>query len=538
MRLAALISSLSTFGFLVTISACSSDSSAVGGAGGKSGSDESSETDTSPNGSSGGGKTGKDGGTPGPGDGTDPGVKGLGSSTLRSGTAQLVGVTRGSTPMAVYLFAGASSLSLEAVPLTGGSPTVIAADLSGDEDYGVSGGAAWWYTAIDDSGIGTVNFWTPANGSKTAVATGSIDGFFWATDDGTRVAFSVAGTTKTTNVAVTSSDAPTATAVLTGNYALDFPTNECFPDVGFVGTSLFAAFCSVQTVGSPNSTAARIVAVDSAGTVKRLDATGNANNTIALSADKPLWYADTTGSKVFVIGSGSGEGRILDVATAPATGGITTLETGVVDGYLLDDGTAVYATATAVKRGNGAGQAKTLTTSIVKSFLSRTHSGDRLVFRSLDPAGDYGLTDLRTIDTATENQATKDLVPTASVSVSGLDGNGSHVFYVSDLTEDDNGFLSGVLKALPIGGGKEIILASASPGGVPIPGTNSIIAAGSATLDTDGNVLVSIAHVNVNTTTSLPIAADVIPNAWGFDGKRFVYTRAGTAPGIYAVDLP
>lgn len=538
MRLAVLISSLSAFGFLATLSACSSDSTVVSGAAGNDGSGESDGTTTTPSGGTGGSKNGKDGGTGGTGDGPGPGTNGLGSSTLRSGTAQLIGVTKGSTPMAVYLFAGASSLSLEAVPVAGGSPTVIAADLTGDEDFGVTGGAAWWYTAIDDNGVGTVNFWTPANGPKTAVATGSIDGFFWATDDGSRVAFSVAGNTKTTNVAVTSSDAPSATAVLNGNYALDFPTNECFPDVGFVGTTLFAAFCSVQTIGSPNSTAARIVAVDGAGTVRRLDATGNANNTIALSSDKPLWYANTTGTKVFVIGGGSGEGRILDVASAPAAGGITALETGVVDGYLLDDGTAIYATGTAVKRSTGPGQSKTLTTSIVKSFLTRTAGGDRLVFRSLDPAGDNGLTDLRTIDTAAENQPTKDLVPTASVSLSGLDGNGSHVFYVSDLIEDDNGFLSGVLKALPIGGGTEIILASASPGGVPIPGTNSIIAAGNATLDTDGNVLVSIAHVNVNTTTSLSIAGDVIPNAWGFNGKRFVYTRAGTAPGIYAVDLP
>ncbi|AKV01029.1 hypothetical protein AKJ09_07692 [Labilithrix luteola] len=485
-----------------------------------------------------GGSTGKDGGK-GPTSGDDdPGTNGLGSVTLRNGTTQLLGVTTGSTPMAVYLFSGAQSLSLEAVPVGGGSPTVIAMDLTGEEDYGISGGAVWWYTAINASGIGTVNFWTKANGAKTAVASGSIDGFFWASEDGSRVAFSVAGSAKTTNVAVTGSDAPSATAVLQGNYSLDFPTSECFPDVGFVGTTLFAAFCSVQTVGSPNSTAARIVSVDGAGAVRRLDAANNANNTIALSATKPLWYANTTGTKVFVIGAGAGQGRILDVATAPATGAVTALETGVVDGYLLDDGTAIYATGTAVKRGNGTGPAKTLTTTIVKSFLTRTPTGDRLIFRSLDPAGNNGLVDLRTITTSSENQSTQDLVSTASVTLSGLDGNGTHVFYVSDVVEDANGLLSGVLKALPMTGGTEIILAKGSPGGVPIPGTNSIIAAGDAALDTDGNVLVSVAHVNVNTTLSLPIAKEVIPNAWGFSGKRFIYTRAGSNPGIYAVDIP
>ena len=538
MRLAVLVSSISVVGLLTWVSGCGSSDA----------SDDASQVDAGVDsgkkkGSSSGEWTGDDDdddSTPGKKDsGTKP-PGALTSTVLKSGLAQLMGVTTGSSPMVVYLTVQNQTLSLEAIEPTGGTPMVIATDLTGEEDIGINGGAVWWYTDVNTAGLGTVNFWTKANGAKTAVATGSIDGFFRASEDGTRVAFSVAGAAKTTQMAVTSSATPSATAVLTGNYALDFPTDECFPDVGFVGTTLVAAFCSVQTAGSPNSTAARVVAVDASGTVTRLDATGNANNTVALSLDKSLWHANTAGTKLFVIGSGaSAEGRIIDVATAPAAGSTIVLESGVTDGFLLDDGSAVYTTGTAIKRGNGSGAAKTLTTAAVKAFLSRSAGGDRLLFRSLDPAGDYALHDLRAIDTSTDNQAATDLVPTASVSLEALLNGGSHVLYRSDLAEDPtSGALLGKLEAKPIGGGKAVQLATGSLGGLPVSGSTGVVNAASIKEDGDGNPVLVLEHVDAVSAAARAISDDVVPNAWDFIGKKFIYTRVGATPGIYVVDLP
>lgn len=538
MRLALLVSSISLLGLLTWASGCGSSDASDDAPQADAGVDSGKKK-----GSSSGEWTGDDDdddSTPGKKDsGTKPSGA-LTSTALKAGAAQLIGVTTGSSPMVVYLTVQNQALSLEAIAPTGGTPTVIATDLTGDEDIGVNGGAVWWYTDVNASNLGTVNFWTKASGAKTAVATGSIDGFFWASEDGTRVAFSVEGAAKTTRVAVTSSATPAATAVLTGNYALDFPTDECFPDVGFVGITLFAAFCSVQTAGSPNSTAARVVAVDASGTVTRLDATGNANNTVALSLDRSLWHANKAGTKLFVIGSGaSAEGRIIDVATAPVAGSTVVLESGVTDGFLLDDGSAVYTTGTAIKRGTGSGAAKTLTTASVKAFLSRSAGGDRLLFRSLDPAGDYGLHDLRAIDTSTDNQAATDLVPTASVSLEALLNGGSHVLYRSNLAEDPtSGALLGKLEAKPIGGGTPVQLATGSLGGLPVAGSTGVVNAASIKDDGDGNPVLVLEHVDAVSAAVRQISDDVIPNAWDFIGKTFIYTRAGATPGVYVVELP
>ncbi|MDF2695283.1 MAG: hypothetical protein K0S65_3666 [Labilithrix sp.] len=538
MRLTVLVSSISVLGLLTWTSGCSTSDTS----GDVSPIDAGVDSGGKKKGSSSGDSTSDDDDEPTPGKNKDSGTAPPGdltSTALKSGAAQLIGVTSGSTPMVVYLAVQNQVLSLEAVAPTGGTPTVIATDLTGEEDIGVNGGAVWWYTALNAGGLGTLNFWTKANGAKTAVATGSIDGFFWASEDGSRVAFSVGGAAKTTEVAVTSSATPAATAVLTGNYAVDFPTDECFPDIGFVGTTLFAAFCSVQTAGSPNSSAARVVAVDAAGTVKRLDATGNGNNTVALSLDKSLWHANTAGTKLFVIGSGaSAEGRIIDVAAAPAAGSTVALESAVTDGFLLDDGSAVYTTGTAIKRGTGSGASKTLTTATVKAFLSRSAGGDRVLFRSLDTAGDYELHDLRAINTSTENQAATDLIPTASVSLEALINGGSHVLYRSNLAEDPSGALLGKLEAKPIGGGAAVQLATSSLGGLPVPGSTGIVNAASVKDDGDGNLVLSLEHVDAISAAALPISDDVLPNAWDFVGKTFIYTRAGATPGIYVVELP
>ncbi|MEA2747969.1 MAG: hypothetical protein QOI41_2112, partial [Myxococcales bacterium] len=198
---------------------------------------------------------GPDGGSEGGGDGG-----GVLPTTLKAGAAILIGIT--SDGYAAYIAIGASSASLEVVPVTGGAPTVLVPAFAQTDGVTVSGASVAYWTTVT-AGIGTLGYWSKASGPKAAVAAASKSGMFFSTTDSARIAFSVAATANSTDLALTTPVAAANTPVLTGTTGAGRAINlaaaaNCAPDIRFKGKILFAAYCTGTAAGT---TAARLVTI-------------------------------------------------------------------------------------------------------------------------------------------------------------------------------------------------------------------------------------------------------------------------------------
>lgn len=451
------------------------------------------------------------------------------TTAIKTGPSQLVGITTGSTPHVVYVAVVNQQLSLEAVPVAGGSPTVLAT-LTPDDDFGVTGGVVYWFTGLDEDGIGDLSIWTKAGGTKAKVAKSFVGGTTYGSEDGSRVAFAVNVAGISFDLAVTGTASPSASPVLTGNDTIDVPSDDCLPDIGFAGNTLFAAFCTSQTAGTANSSAARLYAIGPAGAAKRLDAKGTvAANVVRLSATTSLWFADKTGSKVFFIGSGTdSQGRLVDVASAT----VTPLENNVIGGFMLPDGSsAVYATAQAVKKSGAT--PTVLATTPVRRLAALGSNGKRVFFSSL-PAGAGGLSDLRSLDTAAAG-APADLVATATGLFSGILGGGDFVMYRTGV--DPTG--KGTLASKPAAGGNEVVLSTSAYGAIGIPSTTGVLVATKVDTTPAEVPFATLEYLDGATGgTPTTVSTDALVNAWAVSGKTFVFTRIGTEAGVYAAALP
>jgi hypothetical protein len=520
MRLAILVGTISASGALLaaTIAACGSDP-ASGGAGFDAGASSGSS------GSTGDGGAELDGGPD-----ADGGPATV--ATLRAGRVVLVGVT--TDDLAVYLVdGGAGASNLEAVALAGGAPTVLATGLTATDRAFVEGGAVAWYTAVDANGIGTVNLWTKASGAKPALSTTSRVGLFSATADGARAAFSVGATATSTDLAVTDTAAPAATAVLTGANAINLAASlDCAPRLAFAGGALFGAYCNGTLAGA---NAARLVTVTPAGVAKRLDdANVNAAGTI-----RPFFSIDKAGDKVFVISAGGSRGHVILPATAPAAGGDIPVELDTEEGFLRDDGSAViYRTGVddALKRATTADPPVivTLVATGVKEVLAVDKTQSRVLFHTLDPATADDLVDLRSLDTTPAVPTPPvDIVPTAAAAPVGFSADGASILYFSDLATGSK------LKTQPAGGGPEQLLALDIGAAMIAPDGSGVV------LVTDDVVqgqetLLTLAYVDTLVGGAPhPIADHVPQGAYRFSGRKFVFARTSeTSPGLFRVDLP
>lgn len=457
---------------------------------------------------------------------------------LKAGGAVLLGVT--DDELAVYVTIGGASSALEAVPLAGGAPTVIAATIDVQTDnVVVSGGAVGWWTGINQTtGVGTFNVWTKADGAKTALSAASASGIFTATADGTRIAFSTAATAAVSDIAVLTT--ATATAQANGIFAaadsinltaLEPPAQgqpaPCGLDMSFVGKKLLAAFC----VPASDTDARLYLVPDGTTTEIRLDSAG-----AAAGAIRPFWIADATASKILVIGTPpNATGRIITPGANTGASTSVALENGTgLTGFLTDDGSAVvYRTAAGLRRAaTGATPAPKMLVAGAKSLLDTTADKTRVLLRTLDPA-QTGI-DIRSADTTTENQTPKDIVATASASPLGFTGSGAHALYLSDVSQTGN-----KLKAQPAAGGMERELAKDIEGVAVAPEGDGVILLENG--QAQGQLtLYDARYVNAATGASSKKIADGIPDS-GFQlvKKKLVYSRiAQMGAGLFVADLP
>jgi hypothetical protein len=493
------------------------------------------------------GEAGTSGGLDGGGEGGDGGG-GIMPTTLKSGSVILAGVT--SDGYAVYIAISGMTATLEVVPVAGGAATVLVPAFAQTDGVVVRGASVAYWTGVSTAGIGTLGYWTKATGAKAAVSTTSKSGMFYSSDDSSRIAFSVAATAvaaapKSTDLAVTSATAAAAAPVITGNNAVNLAAAAagastpaaCAPDIGFVGKILFAAYCTGTTAAT---TAGRLVSVpDASVTPARLD-TASPTSTAAATV-QPFWSADKTGTKVFVINSTNSKGRIIfNVASRTEA----TLENDTQDGLMLDDGTAVvYRVQNAAATTKAIRHATVVASPVIADLVATNAQG--LLSVSLDQkhvlynalaATTAGLVDINALGTALP-PATVPLVATATAFPFGFTGDNTTVLYQTDV--DATGM--GKLKAQPVAGGTEKLLASAMFDARPLATGGRVIVLDNPKTDmTTMLTSVDLKLVDSATAAAPTLLADTV-QADGFDvsGTHLVFTRFGAVgAGLYSIVLP
>jgi hypothetical protein len=441
---------------------------------------------------------------------------------------------------------GTTTASLEAIPLAGGTKSVIAAayDVQAD-DVMVSGGAVAWWTGLDaTTGVGTINVWTKATGPKTALNAASQDGVFTATVDGSRIAYSVAvglsNAKAITDIAV--QDSPDYVAVSDGLFVANDSVNVdaafsagggapplCGLQMRFVGKKLLAAFCVAA-----NDTNARLYLVPEASTTEvRLDSAGTAAGAI-----QPFWLADAAGTTFFTVSPGTnnlGTGRIIKVdATATTITSIALEANTARAGFVSDDGSAVlYRTTAGVRRTATAAVAPKTIVADAKSILGTASDKSRILVRKLDPAS--GLVDILSADTTTENQTPKDIVATAAARPFGFTGANDRVVYLSDVTATTN-----KLQSQPAAGGTPKEIAKDISGVALAPTGEGVIVI--ENMQMQGQLeLFDLRYIDAVSGDTSGKITDGVPasNFVVTKTKKLVYNRlAAMGGGIFVADLP
>lgn len=536
MRISVLFGSIVVSSLALVIAACSSNDT--------SGSTPTEETDS--------GKPKKDGGSIATSDGggeeeeeEDGGKKdggkdggsssgGLPTTLLKGGdNANLLGVANDHV---IYYVSGSPN-SIEAVPLAGGASVKIA-DLGANDDIAISGGAVALYTNLNADNIGTLSVWTKSTGLKSNITTTARDQMFVASPDGSRIAFSVNATATSSSLAVTDTATPSATAILTGAAAVNVAAHvagACEFDIGFIGKSLFAAYC---TGTSDSAAAARLYTVGAtATTATRLDGTAATGQIL------PTWMSDTAGTKLLVFKTGSSKTAAL-VNVANDT--ITDVDSDVdlSSAFISPDGNSIVY----LKGTSAAGEPKTLYKASTGATPMPTSLGVTTARAVFDYSADSKfvlfhslaevdlLTDTKTLDYTVANPPVNDLVATATSYPLGFTGNSGHLVYLTDLAED----YSAKLHASPAGGGasKELV-------GKIYETPFFTSGSGLIVQTAQKEAAVEFSHVDATGGKVTKIESDVALGQSGplatVKDKSLVYVRyveGGTANGIYVTTTP
>jgi hypothetical protein len=390
------------------------------------------------------------------------------TSLVKRGGARLIGVT--TDEQIVYLATGGTGApggplpSLETIPVSGGTPTVLAQSFDPDESVVVvRGGAVGFWTETFGGETGTFNLWSKLGGLRPNLTdpNDSAVGVFAASEDGARVAFSVGMNSSETATNLAIADATNVGRTVDGfldsgslvNVAAGRGTSPtCAPQIRFAGRALIAAFCAGT---SSVASAARLYYVpDGTNNELRLDNVGSEIGSI-----KPFWFSNRAGTKIFVVSSdGASTGRIV---TPPVNGAIATsvrLEDDVASaGFISEDGnTVVYRTPFFGLRraGTGANPAPQTLVPGIRTILAIAPNLSRVLVRTLDMNDD--LRDIRSVDAVTLNQVPRDIVPTASARPIGFTGDANHILYLTDWSGD-----SGRLQSQASVGGENKVLAEA-----------------------------------------------------------------------------
>jgi hypothetical protein len=440
-------------------------------------------------------------------------------------------VTTDATPHAVYYVQNGTAYDVEAAPVAGGAPVVIKAGIADADSAYVSGGAVAFYTGTT-AGIATsITVWTKANGAKP-VTTASRDAVFFASQDGTRVAFSTNATATSTDIAVTTSAAPSAaTPALTGANAVNLAATACDANIGFTGTTLVGAYCTgVDTT----ATQAKLVTVDATGA-----AVVRINNTAAGDAIRALWFADTSGTKLFVVGPApDNQGKVVIANGANTTVANADINiAGPID--VAKDGSRVIYRTTGGALQKATFAATPAITPVVASgvlgVLDISQDSKYVAYNTLDASG---LTDAKVVDVTAATPAPAVIATAATAAGIQFIGAGTHVIYLDELTNT-----TGKLKSKPVAGGAEKVLDAASYGAyVPRVGTGVLTVTAIPTVGQNDTDTVSFVDAVAGGALK-PAATDILYDPQSpvsiWSGKTLVHMNVSTAaPGIYALSTP
>jgi len=462
--------------------------------------------------------------------------------------SRLVGITTGAVPHVIYTreedyYFGADdgkARYLEAVPITGGAPIRLAA--YHPYRIEVSGGAVAWYDGTNyDNVANAIHLWTEQSGTKT-VYTHTRPGLFAATEDGSRVAFSTNATLATSDIAVTTSAAPSAAnpALTAANAVANRAV--CEPHIAFAGATLVAGYCTLlpAVADDPNTTQRpKLVTVSEAGaTVVRID------NALLTDAFQTRWYADSGGTKLFVLGPKPDvRGRVI-VTSGPGT---TTadVDPNVAGVDVAKDGSAVvYVSNGALKRATFAADpvVTTIVPTGVLTLLAMTADSKHALFSTAE--GPIQRSDLNTVDVTANVPAPVALVATATVKSVGFNGAGTHVLYLDEPFTDENGITLWKLKSKSVGGGPEKVLDAVAFAAYAAPVGNGVLSVSYRTPasedcgDTTLRQADSVAGgAPRSAATILTCSDDSVPLGY-WSGSSFAYHEQKSAPGLYAITLP
>jgi hypothetical protein len=323
--------------------------------------------------------------------------------------------------------------SLEAIAIVGGAVTTIFPTLPADYVVDVKGDAvAIWRFVDATTGIGSLSYWTLKSGLVVNADNASLSHWFWATDDGARIAFLTdtsvdQGALVSASLTIASTGSFVKTEVLAGDERLAFDDKSCGSHVGFAGNTLIAAYCAV---GSTDGARLVTVATEVPSPTRRL---------LVESGLTPFWSAGEQAVDILAISTDHEEGRIVKNDATAAT---TPLETGFTSAFVMRDGSAaVYHAGTTIRRVSllgGVGTPSTIAND-ARAVLDVSTDQSTVLYHSLEgrpvdpqfPDGDRYV-DLRSIATSGTAAAPKELVTTESALPLGLSSNGLHAIYFAN----------------------------------------------------------------------------------------------------------
>lgn len=448
--------------------------------------------------------------------------------------ATLVGVTRGATPHIVYRLTNGN---VEAAPVAGGAPEVLATALGANDIAFVNGGAVAWVTGYNAATQvwGATNFWTKANGVKTINS--ATHGFFAASDDATRVAIEVDATDDISGkIAVTSAAAPSAAApAFTGPNALNlaaFFADSCAPQFGFVGTTFVTAHC-VGTADTAERASFFTMAVGDAAPVERV--------TTSLF---PYWVADSTGTKFAVADSTGATLQAKVLITAGAATTIGDAESGIASLGITNDGAyIVYRTSGgALKRATVAATpvVSTLAASGVMGILATSSDSKKYAYYTADSGfGDYNVI---TVDASAAAPTPVTLVSTPVAYNVVFTADGARVVYLDGYNDVDG---TGTLKTVAAGGGAainfgtKIFVANVADQGTGMLATTTLTnVSGTRFTSTVQYANAAVAGALKPGASNVMLDSDDASRYSAWSGKTFVFQNDGANAGVSKLALP
>ncbi|MDF2697351.1 MAG: hypothetical protein K0S65_5734 [Labilithrix sp.] len=491
-----------------------------------------------------------------PGTGTDSGAPGPSTSESRPDAAPQVDAEAGVKPKllvsgdvvlhgvtmddhAVYTRRTAQGDTLEAIRLVDGQTSVIWGDVPKNASVRVEGNVAGIWTNIDASGRGTFSYWaTQLTSARLSMAHLSMRDRFWASRDGTRVAFFAkavgpngAPTTAELNVLATSTGVQVTVLKDAERVSLE---TSCIPQIGFGGETLIAAYCT------EGSTSARLVTV--------ADDTVPMRQVMFDGGLRPFWSASASGREIFVIAVDRDAGflvtnRPLDPRPPVA------LSAGIKEGFLLADGSSVvYRAFETLWRSpilGGEPQSPTPFIGDVRGILDVSIDRETVLYRSMDgrpvdptnPDGERYF-DLRSIPTRSNDWTPRVLVDTERALPLSLSGNGAHALYFANGPK--------LIGAATDGSGERTVPVDFNGMKVTPYGSSAVLSVNPRQLGP--KAIVDLVHVSFGANglggalAPKPLAQSLGSGGYHFASalaKTLVYARVSEKdPGLYSVALP